>query len=41
MARNCLFESLWDDSKVIRVAKDESSADCLQMDIDSVTSWTK
>ena len=30
-----------DDSKIIRVIEDDSSADILQRDIDSVTNWTK
>ena len=30
-----------DDSKIIQVIKDESSAESLQRDIDSVTHWTK
>ena len=29
-----------DDSKIIQVIKDESSAKSLQRDIDSVTNWT-
>ena len=30
-----------DDSKIIRIIEDDSSADILQRDIDSVTNWTK
>ena len=30
-----------DDSKIIRVIEDESSAESLQRDIDSVTKWTR
>ena len=30
-----------DDSKIIRVIEDDSSAEYLQRDIDSVTNWTK
>ena len=30
-----------DDTKIIQVIKDESSAESLQRDINSVTNWTK
>ena len=30
-----------DDSKIIRVIEDESSAETLQRDIDSVTNWIR